>query len=92
MRHRTLLFLIALVAVFAFGAGAALAQKRVIQGKDRVIYKKKTVIDFEDATVEGELVKPEGSYMIHRGRTKFNSLIKYRADFRMEIWKNAKKL
>ena len=64
----------------------------VIRGKDKVMFRKKTVIDFEENTVDGELVKPEGGYMVNRGRAKFSSLINVRAHFVNEMWKNARKL
>ena len=65
---------------------------KTIRGKDKVVYRKKTVIDFEDSTVEGELVKPEQSSYTVRGRAKFNSLIKYRLNFVPEMWKTARNL
>lgn len=52
---------------------------------DTVQYKKKTVIDFNDVTLEGELTKPEGAYVLNRKRTKFSSLIKLRDDFLTEL-------
>ncbi|MBI5495263.1 MAG: hypothetical protein HY904_09540 [Deltaproteobacteria bacterium] len=55
------------------------------QESDKVVYKKKTVIDFSDVTIEGELVKPEGSYIVNRKKTKFRNLIKIRGHFRPEL-------
>lgn len=76
-----------------FFASSALAQEEtVIKGKDKTVFKKKTVVDFEDSTVEGELVRPEGGYILNRGRAKFNSLIRYRPHFVKEMWKAARKL
>ena len=66
-------------------SGVALAQE---QEADKVVYKKKTVIDFSDVTIEGELVKPEGSYIVNRKKTKFKNLIKVRANFRPELTKS----
>lgn len=96
MKFRWLLVAFAFAAV-SFVGFDALAQKAdnnvtVIRGKDRVIFKKKTVIDFEDSTVEGDLVKPEGSAYTVRGRAKFNSLIQYRENFVKEMWKSARNL
>lgn len=70
------------------------AQVKVItvRGQDRTVYKKKTVIDFEDSTVEGELVKPEQSSYVVRDRAKFNTLIKYRPNFVQEMRKTAHNL
>ncbi len=61
-------------------------------GNEKVVYKKKTVIDFNDVTLEGELTKPEGSYVLNRKKTKFSSLIKLRDNFLPELQKSADNL
>ena len=82
----------AVVAVLA--AGTALAQDRVkvIQEEDRTVFKKKTVIDFTDVAVEGELTKPEGSYVLNRKKTNFKSLIRVRDNFNPELQKSVDNL
>lgn len=65
---------------------------KTIQEEDRTVYKKKTVIDFTDVAVEGELTKPEGSYVLHRKRADFQSLIKVRDDFNPELQKSVDNL
>jgi hypothetical protein len=65
---------------------------RIIQEADKVVVRKRTVIDFGDVTVEGELTKPEGSYLLNRNRTRFQSLIKLRKDFNPELQKSADNL
>ena len=65
---------------------------RVVQEADKVVIRKRTVIDFGDVTVEGELTKPEGSYLLNRNRTRFQSLIKLRKDFNPELQKSADNL
>ena len=82
----------AVVAVLA--AGTALAQDRVkvIQEEDKTVFKKKTVIDFTDVAVEGELTKPEGSYVLNRKKTNFKSLIKVRDNFSPELQKSVDNL
>ncbi len=97
MKLRVLFSALALAAMTVSGLGfAPVADAQVtvktIRGKDRVMYRKKTVIDFEDSTVEGELVKPEQSSYTVRGRAKFNSLIKYRLNFLTEMWNTARNL
>lgn len=52
---------------------------------ERTVYRKKTVIDFSEVTIEGELSKPEGSYLLSRKPTKFRSLLKARTDFFPEL-------
>jgi len=65
---------------------------KVIQEADKVVVRKRTVIDFNDVTVEGELTKPEGSYVLDRNRTRFPSLIRLRDDFNPELQKSADNL
>ncbi|RKH43520.1 hypothetical protein, partial [Corallococcus llansteffanensis] len=65
---------------------------KVIQEEDRTVYRKKTVIDFTDVAVEGELTKPEGSYVLNRKKTDFQSLIKVRENFDPELQKSADNL
>ncbi len=73
-------------------SGVASAADRVIQEEDRVVYKKKTVVDFGDVTVEGELTKPDGQYVLNRKRTKFSSLIRMRDNFLPELQKSVDNL
>ena len=65
---------------------------KIIKCKDKIVYKKNTIINFNERTVDGELIKPKGSYIQSRGRVKFNSLIKYRKDFLDNMLKRARKL
>lgn len=77
------------VAVVGVGvAGVASAQVRVIHEKDRTVIRKKTVIDFNDVAVEGELTKPEGSYVLNRSKSSFQSLVKLRDNFAPELRKS----
>ena len=82
--------LIALVSL-----AAAAEEKRgvkVVQEADKVVVRKRTVIDFNDVTVEGELTKPEGSYVLNRNPTRFPSLIRMRDNFNPELQKSADNL
>ena len=83
----------AVLGVGLIGASAtAFAQDRVVQEADKVVYKKTTVVDFNDVTLEGELTKPEGSYMMNRARSNFKSLIQLRGDFLPELQKSVDNL
>jgi hypothetical protein len=73
------------VAMAVLAAAPALAEEKVIQEADRTVFRKKTVIDFTDVSVEGELTKPEGSYSVSKKKTRFDSLIKVRTDFNPEL-------
>ncbi len=84
---------IVLATTFALAASAAEERgPRVVQGADKVVVRKRTVIDFNDVTVEGELTKPEGSYLLNRSKTRFQSLIKLRDNFNPELQKSADNL
>lgn len=50
-----------------------------------VKYREKTVIDFEDVMLEGQIKKPSGQFLIDRSKTKFNSLINLKKDFNKEL-------
>ena len=75
--HKLLVGLVAIVSLIAF-AGSAVAQ-------DRVVYKKRTVIDLSAAVIEGELTRPEGSYIVNRKLSKFSNLIQDRQNFIPEL-------
>jgi len=85
------LLLVAAIALLA-SPGVAAAEDKVIREADKVVYKKKTVVDFNDVTLEGELTRPEGSYLLNRKKTKFSSLIKMRDNFLPELQKSADNL
>lgn len=48
-------------------------------------YREKTVIDFEDVMLEGQIKKPSGSFLMDRSKTKFNSLINLKENFNKEL-------
>ena len=83
---------ILLATLFAFPASAEDKAPKVVQEADKVVVRKRTVIDFNDVTVEGELTKPEGSYLMNRNRTRFQSLIRLRDNFNPELQKSADNL
>jgi len=75
-----------------FAAPAALAEEKVIHEADKTIVRKKTMIDFTDVAVEGDLTKPEGSYVLDRNKMRFQSLVKIRDNFVPELQKSADNL
>lgn len=81
-------------AVLALGLtqGAFAQEEKVVQESDKVTYKKKTIIDFSDVTIQGELTKPEGSYVLNRKKTAFKSLLKIRANFLPELFNSTDNL
>lgn len=82
------------LAAPAFAQGKLVAQNKVtvVQEADKTVFRKKTVIDFTDVAVEGELTKPEGSYAISKKKTTFKTLIKVRSDFNPELQKSVDNL
>ena len=80
------------VGLVAVMASPAWAQEKVIQEADRVVVRKKQVIDFTDVAVEGELTKPEGSYVLNKKQAQFKSLIKVRDNFQPELKKSVDNL
>jgi len=81
------------VCGFVLGTGLALAQQAGGPGGPGggpdVTYKKKTVYDFDDDLVEGELMRPDGEFIDSRRKAKHSSLIKIRENFIPEMLKSA---
>jgi hypothetical protein len=67
-------------------------EPKIVQEPDKVVVRKRTVIDFNDVQVEGELTRPEGSYLLNRDKTRFQSLIRLRDNFNPELQKSADNL
>jgi hypothetical protein len=76
----------ALVLVL-FMAGVAAAQPKADKNAGKT-----KVYDFTGDTIEGDLVKPEGSTVDARDFAKHSSLIRIRKDFIPEIIKSAEDL
>ena len=78
-----------LVIIFAVLGltGIAYAQKAPAGGSGKV-----KVYDFSGDTIEGDLIKPEGSTVDARDFAKHSSLIRIRKDFIPEIIKSAEDL
>jgi hypothetical protein len=79
---RAALLTLAVAATVSIGPGLVQAQIGPEQG---VEFEKRTVIDFGDVTITGELTKPEGSYLMNRKRTSFSQLIRIRENFIPEL-------
>jgi hypothetical protein len=86
MRTFTGLFVAILALTVAAGYAAA-DDKAKGGGKDKV-----KVYDFSGDTIDGDLVKPEGSTVDARDFAKHSSLIRIRKDFIPEIIKSAEDL
>lgn len=78
--------LFAIVAFLMAAASPALAQNKA-DAKAKV-----KVYDFSGDTIEGDLIKPEGSTVDARDFAKHSSLIRIRKEFIAEILKSAEDL
>jgi hypothetical protein len=79
MRRRWMVALLGLVAT------AAQAEDRVVHEADRTVIRKETRVDFADQTVEGNIVRPEGNYILDRNKNRFESLVRLRTSFEREL-------
>jgi len=58
----------------------------IVLAQDKQIeYQKRTEIDFEALDIEGQMIKPQGSIIVERTKTKFNPLIQLRTDWNHEM-------
>lgn len=75
-----------LLPALALGFGLTLAPVASAQEDDgNVIYQKKTVVNFDEDTIDGDLTKPDTAYVEVRKRLRHSNLIRIREDFRIEV-------
>jgi hypothetical protein len=67
----------------------AAAQEKKTQAQPRIEYEKKTVINFEDDTIEGDLKRPDGEYVEARQRVDHSNLIKIREEWRDKVMQSS---
>ncbi len=79
------LMMLAFVLMTVVGIQPVLAAEKA----PRVVYKKKTVINFDDSIIEGEIANPEGVYVVRPPEKKFGSLLKLRPHFHKELMRDA---
>jgi hypothetical protein len=70
---------------FPLFAAAQSRQDAPAQAQPKVEYEKKTVINFEDDTIEGDLKRPDGEYVEARRKVDHSNLIKIREDWRDKV-------
>jgi Ni/Co efflux regulator RcnB len=66
-------------------AGAAQSAPKADAPGAKVEYEKKTVINFEDDTIEGDLKRPDGEYVESRRKVDHSNLIKIREEWRDKV-------
>ena len=87
---RLLLLLTVMAGLGVFGRAEISAEEQ--QQQDGVIYQKKTVYNFDDDTITGDLTKPDQEFLTSRKLAHHKSLIRIREDFREKIIQSAKGL
>jgi hypothetical protein len=87
---RRLLFLMVLAAPWAaLAADDPAAAAGGGQPQPRVEYEKKTVINFEDDTIEGDLKRPDGEYVEARKRVDHSNLIHIRENWHDKVMQSS---
>ena len=71
---------------------AILGSVSTASAQDRVKYKKRTTIDLSASVIEGDLVRPEGSYIVNRKVSRFSTMIMNRSSFTVELLQSANDL
>ena len=85
---RNVLKVIALA--FPLVAAAQSSQKDApAQAQPKVEYEKKTVINFEEDTIEGDLKRPDGEYVESRKRVDHSNLIKIRDSWHDKVMQSS---
>ena len=72
-----------IVSLFIFPPLNAEAQKK------KVIYRKKTKVEFSDKLIEGSENNPEGVYVVVPKNKRFKQLLRLRRNFHKELMRDA---
>ena len=65
------------------------AQDKKGEAQPKIEYEKKTVINFEDDTIEGDLKRPDGEYVEARKRVDHSNLIKIRENWHDKVMQSS---
>ncbi|OFX22822.1 MAG: hypothetical protein A2V77_13320 [Anaeromyxobacter sp. RBG_16_69_14] len=86
MRKRFLLAALVL-PLAALGQDKAASSEAKLETKSeaKVEYEKKTIINFDDDTIQGDLTRPDGEYVEARKRVNHSNLIKIREEWRDKV-------
>jgi len=88
---RVKLILVVLLTLAGAAASRAADPGPAQQGgaQPRIEYEKKTVINFEDDTIEGDLKRPDGEYVEARKKVDHSNLIKIRDNWREKVMQSS---
>jgi hypothetical protein len=78
-----------LLLAFAVAAPLLASGQEKAQAQPRVEYEKKTVINFEDDTIEGDLKRPDGEYVEARQKVDHSNLIRIREDWKDKVMQSS---
>jgi hypothetical protein len=78
-----------LTLTIAAAAPLASAQEKAEQPQPKIEYEKKTVINFEDDTIEGDLKRPDGEYVEARQKVDHSNLIRIREEWRDKVMQSS---
>jgi len=78
--------------VWVLAGNRALAAPKPAGDSQGVVYEKKTVINFEDDTIQGDLTRPDGEYVEARKKVSHSNLIRVREEFRTKVLQSAGEL
>ena len=79
--------LLAALALPLLAPASALAEDE--KPEPRIEYEKKTVINFDDDTIQGDLTRPDGEYVEARKRVDHSNLIRIREEWRDKVKQSA---
>lgn len=85
MKQNTRVTLLAVLAVFLSALQVSVRAQAEEPSEQRVVYPKKSSIDFEGLRIEGEVRNPGEFYFQRKPEEKFDSLVKRRKNFHREM-------
>jgi hypothetical protein len=77
--------LVTMAVLLPLGAVAQSRDAEPPKADAKVEYERKTVINFEDDTIEGDLKRPDGEYVESRQKVDHSNLIQIREDWRDKV-------
>jgi hypothetical protein len=73
----------------AFAADSpGISEEKPKNSSPKIVYAKKTQLDFDGAQIQGEIQNPGEFYFQHRPEEKFDSLVKRRKNFHREMMRD----
>jgi len=81
--------LVTMAVLLPLGAAAQSRDAEQPKGDAKVEYERKTVINFEDDTIEGDLKRPDGEYVEARQKVDHSNLIRIREDWREKVMQSS---